>query len=145
MDGTCRKTQYKHMNRGRKRRDIKQPRRERILVTGALKRLGLRYWEMVEIINPNFTNQKGEVIGGQQWIDFIVVDQNRKLFAIEFYPKWGKHNPHQFHKRWMNEKKEFLAKRDIPTLILSRNETEQDYWGRIYIFLHSGGRHHGSR
>jgi len=148
MDGTHRKFQYKHMNIGRKRRDIKQPRRERLLVKEALSRLGLRYWEMVEIHNPNYTNRLGEVIGGQQWVDYIVVEKGT-LFAIEFYPRWGKNNPHQYQLRWMEEKKSFLLNRGIQTLVVARHHSSQEYWGYIYIFLRTRHRHsptrHGSR
>lgn len=134
-------THYKNLDRGRKKRDSIQLRRERVLVISALNRLGLRYWQFIEINNPLYTNRRGEVIGGQQWIDFIVSGKDRKLYAIEFYPKWGRHNPHKYQLDWMEQKKSFLLRRGIKTLVLGRGESEMNYRGRIYIFLHTA---HGS-
>ena len=134
------RTHYKHLDSGRKRRDAMNPRREMLLVEQALAKLNLRYWKYIEINNPLYTNRKGEVIGGQQWIDFVVRGTDGRLFAIEFYPKWGIHNPHKYQLAWMAEKKDFLSQRGIGTLILMRNESSQTYQGRIYIYLHTTHR-----
>lgn len=148
MVGTLHKFTYKHLNKGRKRRDARLPRRERVLVSEALRRFGFRYWENVEIINPSFTNRKGEVIGGQQWIDYIVRDRDGKLFAIEFFPHWGGNaRPHKYQLRWLEEKKLFLSARGMDMLVLKRwGDTSQIYWMRIQTFLHlrKAGRRAGS-
>lgn len=128
------------MNNRRIKNETARQRRERVLMAGVLSRFGYRYWESVRIHNPAYTNRYGAVIGGSQWIDYIVVGPNRKLFAIEFFPKWGRHNPHQYQLAWLQQKKEFLSARGIDTIVLRRNESSQDYYTRIYMWLHGAKR-----
>jgi hypothetical protein len=126
------------VNRSRKKDSIKFPRRDRTLVATALHKMKLRYFEYIEINNPLFTDRAGVVKGGLQWVDYIVRGTDGKLFAIEFYPKWpGNGRPHKYQINWMNEKVEYLKGRGVPTLIINRGETSQDYWMRIYVFLHA--------
>jgi hypothetical protein len=134
--------QIGYMLNQRIKNETARQRRERVLMAGVLFRFGYRYWESVWIMNPNYTNRHGVLIGGSQWIDYIVVGPNRKLFAIEFYPKWGKHNPHKYQLEWLRLKKEFLSARGIDTIVLRRNESSQHYYTRIYMWLHAtqGGR-----
>lgn len=120
---------------GRLKKKAERMRRENFLITNALRTIGLRYWKTVMIFNPYLTTRYYEPRPGYQWVDFIFADSNRKLHAILWYPKWGKHNPHKYQLNWMNEKKQFLSERGIETLILKRGDTEQNYYARILMFL----------
>jgi hypothetical protein len=125
-----------HRNNRSIKNEAGRQRRERVLVGAALSRFGYRYWECVWIMNPYRTTRHGEMIGGSQWIAYIVLGPSRKLFAIEFYPKWGKHNPHKYQLAWLEEKKRILLERGVNTIVLRRSESSQDYYARIYMWLH---------
>lgn len=127
-----------YMNRGRIVKSQHRQRREQYLIQQALEKMGLRYWMKVTLSSPLHTDRNGTAVGGEQWADFIVRTKKRTLFAIEFYPKWGRHNPHKYQINWMMEKKALLEGRGVPVLILDRGLTGQEYWGYIHIFLHTG-------
>lgn len=127
-----------YMNRGRIVKSKYRQRREQYSICRALEKMGLRYWMKVTLSSPLHTDRIGNIVGGEQWVEFIVRTKKRTLFAIEFYPKWGKHNPHQYQISWMMEKKSLLEGRGVPVLILDRGLTSQEYWGYLYVFLHTG-------
>ncbi len=134
------RVQVSYMNNRRIKNETERQRRERVLITVALKKLGLRYWESVWIRNPFYTSRHDVPRVGDQWIDFIIVAPDKRLFAIEFYPKWGRHNPHIYQKRWLEQKLKYLESKGIPVMVVRRMESGQDYYGRILMFLHSAKR-----
>jgi hypothetical protein len=130
-----RETGTSRADNGRKKREIQFPRRERVLVREALRKLGVtRTFENVRVWNPEYSTKKGDVVGGWQWIDFVFVHRHR-LYAILFEQTWTG-GPHKYQTRWMEQKKSLLTKRNLPHITLRRAMTGQEYQMRIYKLLH---------
>ena len=66
-------------------------------------------------------------------MDFIF-KYNGKLYAILFKQEWTG-GAALFQKAWMEQKKLYLQERNLPTLVLRRDLSEQDVYAKIYIFL----------
>jgi len=130
-----RTVKYKsNYNPTKKKNAVAFPRREIVLVVEALRQLRLRSWLNVHIENPLHTNRAGEVVGGDQWLDFVVQYAKGRLLVILFWPKWaGNARPHKYQKNWHKEKQDFLDAKGIPHLTILRTETSQDYQVRILM------------
>lgn len=111
--------------------------RERLLVRDALKRVkGVRrHFENVVIWNPNGSNQKGEIVGRHQWIDFIVRTTAGVTFGILFSPNWGNSGPHKFQRAWMAEKVAYLKSRNISCLVLGRQDSLMEMTAKIQVWI----------
>lgn len=121
---------------GRKKQEVLLPARERVAMRAALKQQRiLRYWENVRVWNPDYTNRAGEQTGGWQWIDFVFVHRSR-LFAILYGAAWRGSGPNAAQKRWHEQKKRLLEKRNLPHVVVKRSGTGQDYQMAIYKMLH---------
>jgi len=131
-----RQTMTSEADNGRKKKEVSYPRRERVLLREALKRLGIkRHWENVRVWNPDYTNQIGAKIGGYQWIDFVFVHRGR-LFCILYSQQWNGSGAKLFQKRWLEEKKQLLKDRGYPFIVVSRMKSSQEYQMLVYRMLH---------
>jgi hypothetical protein len=121
----------------RLRMAINRPRRERLLVRAALKRIvGTVYHEIVPFANPYHTGFKEtELSGSIQWLDFVVYDRNLGMFVMQFNPQYGQSGLKPHEKRAFLDKEKYITERGFPFLTLSRLHTSQEYEIRIRMFI----------
>ena len=116
---------YLELN-ARIRKGILYPRRERVLVRSALGKIGCRYKELIPVLNPFYHGWKGKEDKAMQWLDFCVF-MNGRMGVILFHPKRGQSGVKKHEKEAYEAKQRLLANKNIPILILKRNETSQVY------------------
>jgi hypothetical protein len=111
-----------------RRKGIEQPSRERVQVRKALSLLGLRYKELVPIINRDWHGWKGkQTEGAIQWFDFLYLMPNKRMGAILFDPHFGRGGLHPHEIARHEAKKMLMKKRGIPTLEVKRTLTVGEY------------------
>lgn len=123
---------YLELN-SRIRKGIRFPTRERMLIRDALKRIGLRYKELVPFYNPTYNGHRNQYDGSIQWVDFLVY--KNRMFAIQFDVKNRHGGVLQRKKDVHKTRKQYLEQRGIPVLIVDRYWTGQEYEMRIRMFL----------
>lgn len=115
----------------RLKKKLLHPSRERVLVREALRKLKVRYWETVQVWNPNYTGMRRRVEGGPQWLDFLLRLPDGRLGVLMFKQT----GLHTFEKRALEEKKAFLIQRAIPYLIISKGYSQDEYEIRIEFWM----------
>lgn len=123
------------------KRVIQKPRRERLLVQQALKKLGIRCWQQVEFWSPDHVGRYENLHGGWQWLDFVVRMPYGKPGVILLYGNWTHSGLHRYQKREIETKKAFLKKKGLPYLILPRTYSQQEYEVRIEWWMRKETRH----
>jgi len=125
---------YLELN-GRIRRGISRPRRERVIVRNALKRIRLVYHEIFPFYNPLYNGWKNETEGSIAWLDFVVYERTVGMFVILFVPKYGQSGLKRHEREAFNKKQNYMEQRGIPVLVLSRRRTSQEYEAQIRMFV----------
>lgn len=109
------------------RRGIEFPRRERILVRTALKRMGLLYMEIIPFYNP--------LRNSIQWLDFCILGPNKRMFVLLFSARYSGHGvkPHELEAEKF--KVDYMKERGTPCLVLKRTYTSFEYEVLIRRFI----------
>jgi hypothetical protein len=113
---------------------VSAPRRERLLVQQALRKMGLRFWENIQFWNPLYTGLRRKVDGGRQWLDFVIRTPYGILVLI-FKVQYATTMGHDFEKRALLEKQAFLRSKNIPYLMLSRTLSQGLYEVMIEFWM----------
>lgn len=122
------------LQNGKEKKKLQFPSRERVLVRQALVRAGYRYKETIAFLNPLYKGWKGAVDAGMQWLDFTVWTGDR-MVVLMFYPRAGGGGLHAYQKRAWQAKQDFLNKKGVPFIVLSRSDTSQIYEHLIKTFV----------
>ena len=125
---------YLELN-GRIRKGIANPRRERLAARIALRKIGLRYKEIIPFFNPLHTGFKENENGTIQWLDFCILMPTKKMAVILFDIKQGGRGQKPYEYRSYNTKRQYLKDRNIPCLIMKRSYTSMEMEIVIRRFL----------
>jgi hypothetical protein len=121
---------YLELNGRIRSKGIAQPRRERILVRAALAEIGLRYKEIVPVINKHYHGHKGDQPAVISWLDFCIWTGKRMIVVLFRLNSWK-----QREKDSHASKKQLLDEKGIPWLELDRRQTSQIYASQIRRFI----------
>jgi len=121
---------------GRMRKQIKFPTRERFLAKIAVSKLGYKFMEIVPFYNPLYNGNKNQYSGSIQWIDFLIyVPRIKKMIAIQFEAKSKSGGVHKRTKDVLRTKIEYLKQKGIPTLVIAKHLSSQEYEMLIRMFI----------
>ena len=132
--------QYLILNGRIRTKGIAHPRRERVLVRTALRKIGLRYREIVPFINPHFKGHLEEHDRSISWLDFCIF--HKKMYVLLFNPKRAEGGMHAWQKKSWQSKLQVLEEKGIPYLILDKNLSSQEY---EFLIRRRIGERYGSR
>jgi hypothetical protein len=128
-DGTYLPAWRNMVAKGRARKRAARPKRDILAVKIALENLKLAYYQEVSFWNPYHVGKHGNLDGGLQWVDFVVVKGDKMLALILDDPS----------KRWKDYEKvahanklKGLAER-VPFVVLPARYSSQEY--QILIFM----------
>lgn len=117
---------------GRARKRAAQPKRDILMVRGALEKLKLRHCQEISFWNPLHVGKHGDLNGGLQWVDFVVWTRPLPLIILLDDPT---KRTKDYEKAYLKNKKWGLADRGLPVLVLPAHKTSQEYWITIHMHL----------